>query len=262
MSNSALALERVPAHAGNYTRGRKYKISEITIHHMAGKLTAKQCGSIFQTPGRAGSAHYGIGWGGTIAQYVDEENTAWANSNWESNSRAVTIEVSNSSSGGNWPVSDKALSSLIKLVADIAKRNGMGTLVKGKNVTWHSMYAATACPGPYLLSKMDYIIAEANKLNAPKTKVTPGVITGIDSPRYSDDLILYKTGTKGRTGTNEWGTEVALDKNFTALSDPVKGVGNITIPAKGYVLSGHGVNSTWILNNIKKGQKLKLTVKV
>lgn len=261
MSNSALATEKYPAHTSNYTKGRKYKISEITIHHMAGRLTAEQCGKIFQAAGRAGSAHYGIGWGGTIAQYVNEENTAWTNSNFDSNSRAVTIEVSNSQLGGNWPVSDKSLNSLIKLVADIAKRNSLGTLVKGKNVTWHSMYAATTCPGGYLLSKMDYIIAEANKLNAPKVEVTPGVVTGVDSPRYSDDLILYKNGTNGRTGTNEWGTEVSLDKNFTALMSPVKGVGNMTIPQGGYVLSGHGKNSTWILNNIKKGQKLKLTVK-
>lgn len=261
MSNSSLATVKVPAYAGNYTKGRESKISEITIHHMAGKLTAEQCGKIFQTVGRKGSAHYGIGWGGTIAQYVDEANTAWANSNWESNSRAVTIEVSNSSTGGDWPVSDKTLNSLIKLVADIAKRNGMGTLVKGKNVTWHSMYAATACPGAYLLSKMDYIISEANKLNARK-EVTPGVITGVDAVRYTDDLILYKAGTKGRTGTNQWGTEVALDKNFKAIANPVKGVGNMIIPEGGYVLSGHGKNSEWILNNITRGKTLKLSVSI
>ena len=59
-------------------------------------------------------------------------------------------------------VSDASLNSLIKLVADIAKRNNLGTLVKGKNLTWHSIYSNTACPGAYLLSKMDYIATEAN----------------------------------------------------------------------------------------------------
>ena len=166
MSNSSLVKVRVPAYSGNYTIGRSgRKIQMITIHHMAGVLSAEQCGGIFQQKGRNGSSHYGIGNDGTIGLYVDENNTAWTNSNWDANCKAVTIETSNSSVGGNWPVSDKALNSLIKLVADIGKRNNLGTLVKGKNVTWHSMYANTSCPGSYLLSKMDYIVAEANKIN-------------------------------------------------------------------------------------------------
>lgn len=165
MSNSSLATERYPAHKNNYTDGRNTSIKEITIHHMAGVLTAKQCGRIFQNSNRKASSNYGIGKNGEIAVYVDENDTSWCNSNWASNCRAVTIETSDSQTGGNWLVSDKVLNSLIKLVADIAKRNNLGTLIKGKNVTWHSMYTDTNCPGPYLLSKMDYIIAEANKIN-------------------------------------------------------------------------------------------------
>ena len=173
MSKSSLVSVNVPAHTGNYTKGRSgKKIEAITIHHMAGVGSAESCGQIFQTPGRGGSSHYGIGNDGKIGQYVDESNTAWTNSNWDSNCKSVTIETSNSSTGGDWPVSDKALNSLIKLVADIAKRNKLGKLVKGKNVTWHSMFANTACPGPYLLSKMDYIIAEANKLNSTTPTTT------------------------------------------------------------------------------------------
>lgn len=173
MSKSNLVQVNVPAYSGNYTVGRSgRKIEAITIHHCAGVLTAEQCGKIFQAVGRCGSSHYGIGNDGKIAQYVDESNTAWTNSNWDSNCKSVTIETSNSSTGGQWLVSDKALNSLIKLVADIGKRNNLGTLVKGKNVTWHSMFTSTACPGAYLMSKMDYIIAEANKINDPKPTTT------------------------------------------------------------------------------------------
>lgn len=163
MSNSNLATINMPA--SHYSNGRSgRKIEMITIHHMAGVLSAKQCGRIFQG-NRQASSHYGIGNDGEIAQYVDEANTAWANSNWNANCRAVTIETSNNKTGGDWTVGDKALNSLIKLVADIAKRNNLGTLVKGKNVTWHRMYSATTCPGAYLLSKMDYIIEKANAIN-------------------------------------------------------------------------------------------------
>lgn len=173
MSNSSLVQVKVHANKSNYTTGRNGKrIEAVTIHHMAGVLTAEQCGKLFQNPSRGGSSHYGIGNDGRIGQYLEEENTAWTNSNFDSNCRSVTIETSNCENGGQWRVSDAALNSLIKLVADIAKRNNLGTLVKGKNVTWHSMYAATACPGPYLLSKMDYIVAEANKINTTTAAAT------------------------------------------------------------------------------------------
>lgn len=165
MSNSSLVKVIVPAYEGNYTKGRNTTIQKITIHHMASVLSAEQCGAIFQKPGRNGSSNYGIGNDGTIGLYVAEENTPWTDGNWESNCKSVTIETSNCAVGGNWPVSNEALDSLIKLVADIAKRNNLGKLVKGENLTWHRMYANTACPGEYLLSKMDYIAEEANKLN-------------------------------------------------------------------------------------------------
>ena len=76
MSNSKLAKVKVPASSSNYTKGRSYKISKITIHHMAGKLTAKECGRVFQAKGRGASAHYGVGSDGKIGLYVDEKNAA------------------------------------------------------------------------------------------------------------------------------------------------------------------------------------------
>lgn len=168
MSNSKLISATYPAYQGNYTKGRSgRKIEAITIHHMAGRLTAKQCGAIFQKVGREGSSHYGIGYDGKIALYVDESNTAWTNSNWDSNCKSVTIETSDDNS--SWYVNDTTLNSLIKLVADIAKRNNLGKLVKGKNLTWHSLVAdkgrETTCPGDYLRSKIQYIADEANKIN-------------------------------------------------------------------------------------------------
>ena len=95
MAVSPLATERYPAYSGNYTVGRPQgPINHITVHHMAGVLSARQCGGIFQTPGRNASSHYGIGNGGEIANYVDESDTAWCDSNWNSNCTTVSIETS------------------------------------------------------------------------------------------------------------------------------------------------------------------------
>lgn len=175
MSKSSLVNVNVPAYEGNYTKGRSgRKIEAITIHHMAGRLTAEQCGKIFQKIGRYGSSHYGIGYDGRIGQYVDESDTAWTNSNWDSNCKSVTIETSDNDN--SWYVNDTTLNSLIKLVADIAKRNNLGTLVPGKNLTWHSMFTNTSCPGDYLRSKMQYIADEANKINCGSSVPSSNVV--------------------------------------------------------------------------------------
>ena len=147
MSNSKLVSVKVPASTANYTLGRSgYKIKRVALHHMAGILTAKQCGSIFQNASRGASSNYGIGKDAEIGLYVDEKNTSWCNSNWISNCESVTIETSNCETGGDWKVSDTVLNKLIELVADIFKRNKLGKAVKGKNIVWHSMYANTSRP--------------------------------------------------------------------------------------------------------------------
>lgn len=179
MSNSKLISATIPAHSNNYYKGRDgSKISEITMHHTAAaKVSAARIGQEFQKSYRESSSNYGIGYEGEIALYVDESNTSYANSNWDANCRAVTIECANSTGSPNWEISDATMQSLIKLVADIAIRNNLGTLVRGKNFTWHQMYAQTACPGPYLLGKIDYIIEEANKI------INPLVITAIPAKK-------------------------------------------------------------------------------
>lgn len=163
--NSNLVSVIIPASEDNFTYGRDGRtLSKITVHHMAGIMSAESCGYLWQNPNRQTSSHYGIGVDGEIGQYVDESNTAWCDGNWESNCTSVTIENSNDSTGGEWHVGDDTLNSLIKLCADISMRNGLGLLVPGDNLTWHSMYAATTCPGDYLRSRMQYIADEANKI--------------------------------------------------------------------------------------------------
>lgn len=158
---SRLRAGYYPADPSNYTRGRTDEISKIIVHHMAGRNTAKGCGEVFATPGRNGSAHYGIGYDGEIGQYISEADTAWDSPQYKT---GVSIETSNDETGGEWHVSDASLLSLIRLIADIADRHGLFPLTVGVNLAYHSMYAATVCPGDYLRSKMQYIADSANEL--------------------------------------------------------------------------------------------------
>lgn len=253
MSNSTLVKEFIAAADNNHWGARTKKISRIIVHHMAATWTAKRCAQSFQDPNRGASATYCIGLDGEIVQCLDETIAPGTSGSYAADNEAVTIEVANSTMGGNWPVSDAALASLIKLCADIAKRNKLGTLVKGKNLCWHQMYAATACPGPYLLGKMDYIVAEANKLNTPIVikELAFRKLNGTNTQRLANYLVKYTKA--GKTNTNQWGTEVRVDANGVVLDNPVYGQCNKTVPTGGCVLSGHDGASSWILNTIKKG---------
>jgi len=146
---------------------RTAKIDTITIHHMATIATAEACAASFLPTSRNASANYCIGNDGSVALSVDESRRAWTSSNRENDNRAITIEVSNSGRGPDWPVGDAAMKKLIALCVDICKRNGIPKLNftgdKTGNVTLHKWFAATACPGPYLESKIPYIVEQVNK---------------------------------------------------------------------------------------------------
>lgn len=159
---------------------------------MAGKLTAKRCGELFQDPSRGASANYGIGYNGEIICYVDESNRAYTSSNKSNDCQAITIEVANSQNGGNWPISNASWDSLVNLCIDICKRYGFRLTYDGTpngSLTRHNMFAATACPGPYLQGRFNELVDIVNsKLDAEKEPApTPDVV-----PATTDDGYLVK----------------------------------------------------------------------
>lgn len=164
MSNSKLV--NYTKLSPNYNK-RTGKISKITIHHTAGVVSVETLGAIFAPKSRNASCNYGIGSDGRVVLIVDEANRSWCSSNAANDHVAVTIEVSNSVNDDRWLVSDKVLAKLIDLCVDICKRNGIEKLNftgdKNGNLTLHHMFANTNCPGPYLESKIPYIVKEVNK---------------------------------------------------------------------------------------------------
>ena len=177
------------------------KITDITIHHMAGNLTVEQCGQVFQT--RPASSNYGIDSRGRVGLYVDEKYASWANSNLASNQRSITIELANDRTGGNWHVSDTAINKCIELCVDICRRNGIKRLnftgnTKG-NLTAHRMFTATTCPGDYLYSKFNYIANEVNKqLGQPVgTLVVDGIFGELSTMKLQKMLGIVQDGWVG-----------------------------------------------------------------
>lgn len=215
MSNSSLVNH---VHLSpNYTPMSNKKNEVIVIHHMAGKLTVEQCGNVFAPSSRKASSNYGIDGNGRIGLYVEEKNRSWATSSRAIDSRAITIEVANSVVGGNWPVSDKAMASLINLCVDICKRNGIKKLNytgdKNGNLQMHKWYAATGCPGAYLESKFPYIANEVNKrLNG---NTTPSL------PESSGTYTVQKGDTLSSIA-RKYGTTYQKLAELNGIQDPSK----------------------------------------
>lgn len=148
----------------NYDSRDGKAITRITIHHMAGNLTVEQCGQVFQT--RPASSNYGIDSKGRVGMYVQEQYASWANGNFDSNQRSITIELANDRTGGNWHVSDTAINKCIELCVDICRRNGIKRLNftgnRSGNLDMHRYWMATGCPGDYLASKFPFIADSVN----------------------------------------------------------------------------------------------------
>ena len=199
MGFSSLIRSKVLASSSNYTQGRKgYKVCKITPHHMAGVLSGEQCAKLFQNPNRQASANYCIGNDGGIVGCVDENNRAWTSSSSSNDCQAITIEVSNSSTGGDWPISEAAWNSLVNLCVDICKRHGFtlkydGT--KNGSLTRHNMFAATSCPGKYLQNRFQELADTVNaKLSGSTTESSSTSSNKKSNETIAEEVIQGKWG--------------------------------------------------------------------
>lgn len=187
MSNSPLVdYTNISRHK---TSPRSHKIDTITIHCFVGQVTAKSGCDYFATTTRNASSNYVIGHDGSIGLSVDEKDRAFTSGGYDENKkpirvngisgadndhRAITIEVA-SDINHPYAVTDKAYDSLIKLVADICKRNDIKELkwcadktlvgqVDKQNMTVHRWFANKSCPGDYLYSRMGSIATSVNTI--------------------------------------------------------------------------------------------------
>jgi hypothetical protein len=101
------------------------------------------------------------------------------------------------------------------------------------------------------------------------TKNLSTTIQGINQSRQTDQLILFNRYFGGTTETNEWGTEARLspltewsvnDTVLCLVDTVVTNVGNLGISSGKAVLSGHGSSETFLINNIQKGDSVKIFI--
>lgn len=176
------------------------------------------------------------------------------------NRKSIGIEICYSETGGER--FEKAYANSFELVAMMMKQFN----IPASKIMYHQHWSGKYCPRRLLdrgvtvekyreLAQKKYNEMYGNGNN--KNKIVSVGVDGVNVGRKENYLVLY--AGKASTGTNKWGTEVIIDSNGIA-GKPVYGVGNMTIPAGCYVLSGHNLKADWILNNIQQGDKVSLSI--
>lgn len=188
---------------------RNHKIDTITIHCMVAQWSPERCGEEFSSPYRRASSNYGIGPDGRIGMYVEEKDRSWCSNSPANDNRAITIEVA-SDTKHPYAVTDAAYEALIKLVADICKRNDIKELkwrgdksligrIDKQNMTVHRWFANKACPGDYLYSRHGDIAARVNTLLKGQNetgdtlyRVQTGAYTSKENAEHEYDRVKAK----------------------------------------------------------------------
>lgn len=270
----------------NKSSPRNHKIDTITIHCVVGQLTAKQIVDLtkFHDPAGKSSCNYAVGTDGSIGLCVEEKDRAWTSSSRDNDNRAITIEVA-SDMKHPYAVNEKAMKSLIELVADICKRNGIKELkwkadksligkVDQQNMTAHRWFSNTSCPGDYLYNKFGEIADAVNeKLGVKKPSVNvsgekPINISGNKPAEPKVEYFVRKswTDTKSQIGAYAELTNAknACDKNGKAYfvfnskgeivypKEAVKegfAVGDKVKVAAGATWYNGGVIASWVFKN-------------
>ncbi len=152
-------IKEVPAHAKNFSAGRKqYRPEAVVIHIMEGTLTGTD--SWFQNPASRVSAHYGIGKTGEVHRYVKETDTAYHagrvnNPSWKGIKQAGTNVYVNpnyytvgieheGNQHSEW--TEAMYNASAEMIRDICKRWNI-PVDRNHIVGHHEIYSVKTCPG-------------------------------------------------------------------------------------------------------------------
>jgi hypothetical protein len=125
----------------------KHRKDKVTVHHNGGRLSLQGILDVWKT--RPASAHFQSDGFGKIGQYVEMNEYAWACGNTEGNQRSISIEMANSATNGEWPVSEVTWRSAARLAGWIHAKV-FGFRPSSDSIVPHHHWKATTCAGPYM----------------------------------------------------------------------------------------------------------------
>lgn len=236
MSNSSLVDCTVIS--PNKNSPRNHAIDTLTPHCVVGQLSAESIGGCFPK-GREASCNYGIGYDGRVCLIVDEKDRSRCSSSGSNDHRAITIECA-SDKTHPYAMNDAVYEKLIKLCADICKRNGRNKVLwlgsKEKTLAYqpksnemvltaHRWFANKSCPGDWLYSRYGELADRINALlgssnvSTPATtpKPTPSAPTQSSS---SETVYTVKRGDTLSGIAKKYGTTYQKLAAYNGISNP------------------------------------------
>jgi peptidoglycan hydrolase-like protein with peptidoglycan-binding domain len=201
------------------------QINGVVIHHVAGTN-----GLSYVANANTRNSHptYHIARSGAVTGIVHPSRRPHSTGGAPDPS-AVSFEIDNSSAGGDWPVSSESLNALIDVIvfhASQSPRAGKGFAKNQPSVAqseffiaWHSQYKATACPGPFIMSQLDYIVDECNKRASGAAPSVPAAapVSNSGKPALSGSLRIGSTGEVVRYVQSVLG--ITADGQFGPITD-------------------------------------------
>ncbi len=253
------------------------KIDMVIIHCVVGQCGVEALGSRFAQPSVGASSNYGIGYDGRVGMYVEEKDRAWASGGVDKNNkpirvngisgadidhRAISIECA-CDAYAPYKINDNVYASLIKLLADICKRNNIaelkwqgdktlvGNVVK-QNMAVHRWFAYKSCPGDYLYNLHGQIAAEVNERLEEENMVRYKTLDDIPKGYQSETKELMELGFNGKGG--DAGLDVTEDMLRTMI------VNLRMCKAMIAALPEQTVNKEALFAEFKKNLKLNISV--
>lgn len=147
----------------NCTKGGQEAVYGVVLHIMQGTLWGSD--SWFRNPSAQASAHFGVGKDGTILQWVDTSDRAWA----QAGGNRTWISIEHEGKSGE-SLTAAQIAADGKIVAWAHKTHGVKLQstdsVTGRGLGWHGMGGSawgghTACPGTPIKNQRDEILKAA-----------------------------------------------------------------------------------------------------
>ena len=215
----------------NHSGQRTHSIDRITPHCVVGQCSVETLGNIFLPTSRQASSNYGIGVDGRVGMYVEEKNRSWCSSSKANDQSAVTIECA-SDTTEPYAFKDVVYESLIKLCADICRRNGKTKLLwlgdkdttlnysprpDEMILTVHRWFANKSCPGNWLYARMDDLATKVTVALGGATTETPSASTPTTDTSKKELYRVRKTWADAKSQIGAYrvlkNAKAAADKN-------------------------------------------------
>lgn len=135
--------------ATGHVTHRSYRKKSVTFHHNGGNLSLQGIVDVWKD--RPASAHFQSDSVGSLGQYVNEYEYAWAVGDLEGNQETISIEMANSTRGPKWLVNEATWQSAARLGGWLHANRLDGQPRPTSNTVFpHHHWKSTDCFGPYM----------------------------------------------------------------------------------------------------------------